>query len=98
MPRNNWLKQRPSGLLLYVRGVHHRCATNSYARSISPNEKIKRRQPMWQLLLRRKKNRVYESAITKRGVVSSNQLYRTHSLRGEYRARGTRDTWRRLEV
>jgi hypothetical protein len=36
----------------------------------------------------------YESAIMKRGVVLSNQSYRTRSLRGEYRARGTRDAWR----
>ena len=32
------------------------------------------------------------------GVISSNKVYHTHSLRGEYKARETRDVWKQLEI
>jgi hypothetical protein len=35
-------------------------------------------------------------AVTKVGVISSNEVYHTGSPRGEHKAKGTKHTWRQL--
>jgi len=47
---------------------------------------------------RRRRKRGIQDDNNEGGVISSNKAYRTHSPRGEYKAREMRDVWKQLEI
>ena len=50
------------------------------------------------IAIEEEKIEAYMRAVMKVGVISSKEAYRTGSPRGEHKAKGTRCTWRQLDM
>jgi hypothetical protein len=96
--QNDWQKQWPLGLLLYIRGVHHSSTTKSQVRSICVRQKDQMQAAHMAITVKEEGSKVYIRVTAKVGVILSNKVYYTGSLRGEHKARGMRYMWRQLET